>query len=251
MKYLLTFFGFILVAMLGVLYWASTHQGWGLMRASNDYFTGFATILAAIIAVVGVYLTIKHNNEIKKKELLDNLDSKSEWRKNLYDVASKTYLDTDDVYRVLASLRYFPHKNKGLSDERYFREATQIIFSDLYTLIEEYKTKIEEKAKEKDVSEIKAPILTFEQSEMVRIYTKYLLKHHWEYNKDKLSFIPDEEGKVWRKTKSLILHINNIDTYFKDVTQFSYFKKNNNRLFHFIIIFSTKFCRWMIRKAKK
>lgn len=60
---------------------------------SNDYFTGTTTIFAAIIAVLGVILTIVVNNAHKRKELLDNLDSKSEWRKQLYDVASKTFFN--------------------------------------------------------------------------------------------------------------------------------------------------------------
>ncbi|NQD97486.1 hypothetical protein [Staphylococcus xylosus] len=111
---------------------------------SNDYFTGTMTIIAAIIAVLGVILTIVFNNAHKRKELLDNLDSKSEWRKQLYDVASKTFLTTDDVYRVLASLRYFPHEiiNEDKA-ERYFHKATQTIYSDLYSLIVEHRRDIE------------------------------------------------------------------------------------------------------------
>lgn len=44
--------------------------------------------MIALLAIIGVYFTIKYNREAKRKELLDNLDSKSEWRKQLYDVAS-------------------------------------------------------------------------------------------------------------------------------------------------------------------
>ncbi|MCD8851620.1 hypothetical protein [Staphylococcus xylosus] len=184
---------------------------------SNDYFTGTMTIIAAIIAVLGVILTIVFNNAHKRKELLDNLDSKSEWRKQLYDVASKTFLTTDDVYRVLASLRYFPHEiiNEDKA-ERYFHKATQTIYSDLYSLIVEHRRDIE--LNKKNDKEIKAPLLTFNQSENVRIYTKFLLKHHWEYNKDKKAFIPKKEKEVWSKTKNLIAL--DEDKYFKEVTKF-------------------------------
>lgn len=214
----------------------------------SDYYTGNATILTAIIAVVGVYFTIKHNNEIKRKELLDNLDSKSEWRKNLYDVASKTYIDTDDVYRVLASLRYFPHKSiDPKNEEIYFHEATRIIYSDLYAIIEEYKKKIDGNLKKEDG--LRIPILTFEQSEKVRLYTKYLLKHHWEYNKDKVSFTPDKEKKVWNETQDLINC--NSKKYFQKVTKFNIYKKHNNPKLNFVIAFSIKLHRWVIIKKEK
>lgn len=185
--------------------------------SGNDYFSGTMTLIAAIFAVYGISKTIENNNETKRKELLDNLDSKSEWRKQLYDVASKTFLTTDDVYRVLASLRYFPHEiiNEDKA-ERYFHKATQTIYSDLYSLIVEHRRDIE--LNKKNDKEIKAPLLTFKQSENVRIYTKFLLKHHWEYNKDKKAFIPKKEKEVWYETKNLIAL--DEDKYFKEVTKF-------------------------------
>ncbi|PTH92061.1 hypothetical protein DWB98_09950 [Staphylococcus xylosus] len=221
---------------------------------SNDYFTGTTTIFAAIIAVLGVILTIVVNNAHKRKELLDNLDSKSEWRKQLYNVASKTFLTTDDVYRVLASLRFFPHESIDLkSKEIHFHKATQTIYSDLYAIIEEYKKKIEENVKDENDAEIKSgvktPILTFKESEKVRLYTKYLLKHHWEYNKDKYSFAPDKEGKVWEK----IMDLNNLQTedYFKEVTNFKSNDKNKKGQPCFAIVLLTKFCGLVNRKKKK
>ncbi|MDS3904147.1 hypothetical protein RJB87_02615 [Staphylococcus hominis] len=63
----------------------------------------------ATIAVFGVRETIKSNQELKNKELLNDLDQKSEWRKKLMNVASKIFLITDDMYRVLISLRFTPN----------------------------------------------------------------------------------------------------------------------------------------------
>lgn len=187
--------------------------------------TGSATIFAATIAVVGVYFTIWSSNKNKKKELLDNLDSKSEWRKQLYDVASKTFIDTDDVFRVLASLRYFPHEESEYDkckDEQYFIEATRTIYSDLYTIIRKHKEKISEIKSNKECEGIKSPILSFKDSEKVRVYTKYLLKHHWEYNNDKKTFVGAKEKDVWEKTEKLIEMIDeNSNSYFKETEKFS------------------------------
>lgn len=202
------------------------------VESGNDYFSGVATVLAALLAVLGVYRTVKSSNDNKRKELLDNLDSKSEWRKQLYNVASKTFIDTDDVFRVLASLRYFPHeefKDDESNDERYFIEATQTIYSDLYSIIEKHKGEINDNIKNSKCDDIKVPILFFEESEKVRVYTKYLLKHHWEYNNDKKAFIPDKEMDVWNKTKTLIGDINyNQKAYFTHVTKFKHANKTIN-----------------------
>ncbi|WP_204205998.1 hypothetical protein [Mammaliicoccus sciuri] len=218
----------LIVASIFIICW-SVGKG---NNYSNDYFTGIATIVAALIAVIGVSNSIKSSDENKRKELLDNLDSKSEWRKQLYNVASKTFIDTDDVFRVLASLRYFPHeeyKDDESNDERYFIEATQTIYSDLYSIIETHKGEINDNIKNSKCDDIKVPILFFEESEKVRVYTKYLLKHHWEYNNDKKAFIPDKEMDVWNKTKTLIGDINyNQKAYFTHVTKFKYANKTIN-----------------------
>ncbi|MEB6120532.1 hypothetical protein MXM80_10710 [Mammaliicoccus sciuri] len=186
--------------------------------------TGSATIFAATIAVVGVSFTIWASNKNKKKELLDNLDSKSEWRKQLYDVASKTFIDTDDVFRVLASLRYFPHKkddNNTCDGEPTFQEATRTIYKHLYSIIETHKNEIDEILNDEECIDIKVPILSFKESEIVRVYTKYLLKHHWEYNNDKKTFVGAKERGVWEKTEKLIKKFDdNPPTYFDHIKDF-------------------------------
>lgn len=192
---------------------------WSLLKSSNDYFTGTATILAAIVAVIGVYLTIKHNNETKKKELLDNLDSKSEWRKQLYDVASKTFLTTDDVYRVLASIRYLPKKVSDMSEseQKHFDYATLIIFNEMYGIINENKENLKrtfEKTKETVKPENLIVFLKIEESEKVRIYTKYLLKHHWEYNSNESKdYKLNEEEKQFNESKLLVQSLHNYKYY--------------------------------------
>ena len=80
----------------------------GLNNDHNDYFVGLCTLFTGILAITGVCFTIFNSQRIKNKELLNDLDQKSEWRKELMNIASNTYMTTDDIYRVLASLRYTP-----------------------------------------------------------------------------------------------------------------------------------------------
>lgn len=70
--------------------------------------TGGATIISAFFAIWGVRRTINSNQNLKNKELLNSLDQKSEWRKELMNIAAKPSISTKDVYRVLASLRFLP-----------------------------------------------------------------------------------------------------------------------------------------------
>ncbi|MCJ1748916.1 hypothetical protein MT416_06305 [Mammaliicoccus sciuri] len=212
----------LIVASIFIICWSVGKSNY----YSNDYFTGIATIVAALIAVIGVSNTIKSSDENKRKELLDNLDSKSEWRKQLYNVASKTFIDTDDVYRVLASLRYFPHeevdnkKSKRNSDDEYvFKQATRAIYKDLYSIINTHMEEIDKIINNEKCEDVKAPILSFKESEKVRVYTKYLLKHHWEYYNDKKDFAPEKEEIVWQDTEDLIKDIKcKPSTYFEYVT---------------------------------
>ena len=69
----------------------------------NSVITGFCTIISAVIAIIGVHFTINNNQKLKNKELLNSLDQKSEWRKELMNIASQTFMTTDDLYRVLAT----------------------------------------------------------------------------------------------------------------------------------------------------
>ncbi|AMY05043.1 hypothetical protein CD149_04915 [Staphylococcus condimenti] len=189
------YFLFIYISALLILLSVMSADGW---NALATFFTGFATIIAAYIAVKGVKDTIKSDRENKRKELLDNLDSKSEWRKQLYDIASKTLLTTDDVYRVLASLRYLPKKQKRIVGEhKEFDKINHIIFGEMYDIIESkyagtgnlYPSDCRSK-------------LTFNESEIVRLYTKYLLKHHWEYNgEDKEEYIKNEDLQFYEVYK--------------------------------------------------
>lgn len=62
----------------------------------------FEALFAFLGAVIVGLITLTGNNAT-------DLDSKSGWRKSLYDLSSKDYMTIEDVYRLRASLRYMKY----------------------------------------------------------------------------------------------------------------------------------------------
>ena len=169
----------------------------------NSVITGFCTIISAVIAIIGVHFTINNNQKLKNKELLNSLDQKSEWRKELMNIASQTFMTTDDLYRVLASLRFQPHKDTESKED--FKFMTKKIYGDLNDMLnEKYNSKIKQKLSEKSCFKNKdyTIYLEYKDTEIIRLYTKYLLKHHWETNIDEAKWLKDQE-EVIKEVKKL------------------------------------------------
>lgn len=183
---------------------------------SNDYTHEFISLIvkgcfglmSALIAVWGVSNTIISNQELKNRELLKNqelknqellndLDQKSEWRKELMNIASQTFMTTDDLYRVLASLRFQPHNDTLDKDD--FKSMTKKIYDELNDMLDKkYNSQIKQKLTESSCFKNKDKIIYIEykDSEIIRLYTKYLLKHHWEINIDETKWLKDQEQVI-------------------------------------------------------
>ncbi|MGX0126553.1 hypothetical protein [Staphylococcus hominis] len=167
--------------------------------------TAAATIVSAWIAIRGVRRTINSN-----QELLNSLDQKSEWRKELMNIASKTFLTTDDIYRVLASLRYLPKRPIEMEREN---KAFNTISNYIYFRLKEILINICEEIELEESGDLSKEKLTIhlnsKYTEEIRLYILFLLKHHWEYNKskkDKQNFKKIEEiefEKVKQRIKTL------------------------------------------------
>ena len=194
------------------------------LEVLGNYIEGLFALIAALIAVVGVSETIKSNQNLKNRELLNDLDQKSEWRKELMNVSSKTFMTTDDIYRVLASLRYLPKiKTDRKDDKNDFNHMTRVIYDELSSMLNNnYKDLIEKtiskikqneesknkenknkESKNKEIKnkeikneEIKEIILSYEHTQIIRLYTKYLLKHHWEINIDENIWLKDQKEVI-------------------------------------------------------
>lgn len=161
-----------------------------------------ATVLAAVIgAIVAIFIMFITNNVTKMNEL----DSKSEWRKKLLELASKDMMTLDDVYLLRATLRFNKHEPpyEFYSFKYFSNEIT--IFCD--GLICKY-------SKKRNSKELKLVyIIDDKDREKIRIYARYLLKNHWEvfsssfflYNKE---FKIKKEHKIGKETDMLIQIIN-------------------------------------------
>ena len=171
----------------------------------KSFLTGLFTVLGAMIAVSGVRATIYSNQNLKNKELLNDLDQKSEWRKELMNVASKTFLTTDDIYRVLASLRFQPHTY--IEGQDNFDYMTKEIYNELNKMLRiKYNFKIEQvisRLRRSQQDEKVCIYLKYEDCEIVRLYTKYLLKHHWEININKEKWEKKDQQKVIEEVRSM------------------------------------------------
>ncbi|MDQ8644361.1 hypothetical protein RG601_04835 [Enterococcus sp. FR169] len=153
-------------------------------------------IFSGIIgAIVGGSVSLISTNVQK----MNTLDSKSEWRKKLLELASKDMMTLDDVYLLRATLRFDKHKPPyELYSFKYFSNEITIFCDDLVYLYSN-----------KRVMGEPVYIVNDIEREIIRIYARYLLKNHWEvfsssfflYNKE---FKIKKENEIGRETSELI-----------------------------------------------
>lgn len=181
-----------------------------LNKIVPSLITGVFTILAAIITIIGVKKTIESNQELKNRELMNELDQKSEWRKELMNIAAKPVMRLEDVYRILASLRFIPKSKKEIdnSDQSDFDKISNYIFNTLNKIINKHLCGLDpnivysKKFLNRDLS--------IKESDTIRLCTKFLLKHHWEYNQsenDKEKF----KIKELKEFKNVISEMNRLN----------------------------------------
>lgn len=201
--------GFIIGIIVGCIIFLVC-IGWhsGIVSENDDIFVGLCTLFTGILAITGVCFTIFNSQRLKNKELLNELDQKSEWRKELMNVASKTFLTTDDIYRVLASLRFVPKiTSNNRTEKDDFDHMTREIYDELNKLLRvKYNFKIKQKISSLKGSQKDEKLyiyLKYEDCEIVRLYTKYLLKHHWEININKEKWEKKDQQEVIKKVRSM------------------------------------------------
>lgn len=233
---------------------------------SGDIYTGTSTFLTGILATIGICFTLYFNQKIKDKELyeaqklknqelLNELDQKSEWRKELMNIAAKPIMQLEDVYRILASLRFLPkskdeiegkeskqqeeqnvekneeqvkkyEKNrKDGSDQKEFDVISNYIYKRLNMILNERLNNFS--VNETLTDKILNRPFSIEKSEEIRLYTKFLLKHHWEYNKgeeDKEEFKKKELSEFKNVIKE-IYRLNEMDS----IEEIYRLNENNNK----------------------
>ncbi|MEN2033516.1 hypothetical protein [Staphylococcus hominis] len=234
---------------------------------SGDIYTGTSTFLTGILATIGICFTLYFNQKIKDKELyeaqklknqelLNDLDQKSEWRKELMNIAAKPVMHLEDVYRILASLRFLPKcekeiegeestreqderqsneegqkgqkdkgNRKGGSDQKEFDVISNYIYKRLNTMLNERLNNLS--VNETLTDEVLNRPFSIKKNEEIRLYTKFLLKHHWEYNKgeeDKEEF-KNKELSEFKNVIKEIYRINEMDSI-KEIYRIN---ENNNK----------------------
>lgn len=188
-----------------------------IIQTYGALFGGLTTLIVGLLAYFGVVETIKSSQADKIKELKNDLDNKSEWRKELFYVASKNNIELNDVFRILTSIRIVPDNKKNPYGKFVITSVETNQISNFYNENSNYKynliykdlsKKVKNMDNTKDIFTIMSELifvemnlilddvkveglhkcsekdtiyLDFHYSEKVRIYAKYLLKDHWDY----------------------------------------------------------------------
>lgn len=124
-----------------------------------------ATPLATlIIGLFTVYITVVN----LRRTMLDNLDSKSGWRKKLFEIAGTSNITMKEVYQLRASVRfdYNVDSSNNKIQNNSFKGVTNLIITFCDSL--------------NNLDNNDCRLLTLKEQEMVRVFSRYLLAHQWE-----------------------------------------------------------------------
>lgn len=133
-----------------------------LPSPSITWFDWIKILATPIVTLVTIFITFKNF----KRAMLDNLDSKSEWRKTLFRIAGKEKINIEDVQQLRAALRYTEKE----SPKSNFDKMNVIMIKYCRLMIHQYE---------------KTPNIyryTLNSQETIRVFCRYLLKDHWEKN---------------------------------------------------------------------
>ena len=140
--------------------------------------------------IIGPFITAFITLYIARRiTLSDNLDSKSGWRKELFEVASKANPTMDDVYRIRAALRSSPkYREKQRLGRNDIRPYEFAFMSDLFSEMCDDKAFFKDLCKSNKCycnngcccKRTKDKLLNDKGAELIRIMARYLLKIHWE-----------------------------------------------------------------------
>ncbi|MBB2508440.1 MULTISPECIES: hypothetical protein [Staphylococcus] len=172
------------------------------------------SIVSIIITCTGLYLTNSRFN----RTMLDNLDSKSGWRKTLYEIAGEHTITIKNVQQLRASLRY---KEKSYNCTLSPFDTMNIIIIKYCNLLIKNKNHYNDDT-----------TLNFNNSESIRIFCRYLLKDHWEKNHSKYHIYEDkeEELKLCIETLVMFLKLHDMLEHNNEETFKSLFDKANKTI---------------------
>lgn len=101
----------------------------------------FLTMIVTIISLI-------YTNKRFDKTMLDNLDSKSGWRKTLFEIAGKDRITLEDVFKIRACLRFDSKKDhKNIFDKKQMKLLTIVMTCKRFMILIPVKMEINVKVK--------------------------------------------------------------------------------------------------------
>lgn len=131
---------------------------------SNSWLDLIKVLATPLVTLVIGIFTISTTFKTFRRTMFDNLDSKSGWRKTLFNIAGTSNITMDEVYQLRASVRF--KKNKISNEKKSFANVTNEIIDFCDNL--------------DNVNKSSLRLLTFNEQEMIRIFCRYLLANQWE-----------------------------------------------------------------------
>ncbi len=145
-------------------------------------------------AVIGAIITSLINYFNNKNLLLNDLDNKSGWRANMYEIASKPNIRMTDIYILRTSVRVV--KKNDLTTSTFDYITNDII---------DFCNFLENKYYYRNPNYEQTKLLSFEETQLFHLFSRYLLKHHWEEN----------QIRTFEFIKQLEWHDENRNLYYK------------------------------------
>lgn len=138
---------------------------------SNTWFDWVKVLAMPSATFITGILVFCYTNIHHKRTMLNSLDSKSEWRKKLFEIAGKNDIKLDDIYQLRAALRF---NSKNVTDEKLSD------FDKVNIIIIEYCKKLTNENNIKNMVYDKQ--IKLHDKEIIRLFCRYLLADHWEKN---------------------------------------------------------------------
>ncbi|MCR4455750.1 hypothetical protein NTB88_22575 [Aeromonas salmonicida] len=165
----------------------------------HEFFKISTQPIATLLLGLFVFL---YTNAHHKRTMLNSLDSKSEWRKKLFEIAGTSKITMDEVFQFRASLRF----NYKSADEKHLNR-----FDKMNIIIIKYCKKL---TREDNNNEPFCFIQSVDcnDQEIIRLFCRYMLADHWEKNhnrKHKFKKIhKEEELCIYTLQKFILLYKN-------------------------------------------
>ncbi|SUM53568.1 Uncharacterised protein [Staphylococcus epidermidis] len=156
-------------------------------------------MITTTLAIITLIVSIKTSN----RNFLDSMDSKSEYRKTLFEKSAKKIVNGEDYLFLRSTMRYKPKTDNltipFIEDRNTFKnekdkslDPLDYMTALIIKFCESKNRLIELKYKNGDIEKL---ICISKNDENFRILCRYVLKHHWETNNTSFSSKYKDEDK--------------------------------------------------------